>query len=129
MGGRERAYVQSKYVEDQVPGNHSSIWGSWYDTTANRWGFACCHQTMKNAYCVALKKHDAVEEAPDGEGEAGDDAEGGSSSSDSDDSSSSDDDANDGEENADAENKKERLAEKRKARALAGLQLMGKAGE
>merc|ERR1712083_1049143 len=91
MGGRERAYVQSKYVEDQVPGNHSSIWGSWYDTTSNQWGFACCHQTMKNAYCVALKKHDAVEEAPEGaEEDAGEEAEGGSSSSDSDDSSSSD---------------------------------------
>lgn len=134
LKGRERAYVQSKYVEDVVPGNHHSIWGSWYDSTSNQWGFACCHQTLKNAYCIALKKHDAVEEAPDGaESEAEKEAEGGgSSSSDSDDSSSSSGDKTPGEgdaNDAEAEKKKERLAEKRKARALAGLKLAGKAAE
>ena len=23
-----------------------------------RWGFACCHQTMKNSYCVPIQKRE-----------------------------------------------------------------------
>jgi len=69
LKGRERAFAKSKYEEDILTGNHSSIWGSWYDSNAGKWGFACCHQTLKNAYCVPLKKHDAVEDAPATEGE------------------------------------------------------------
>eukprot|EP00927_Polykrikos_kofoidii_P085182 TRINITY_DN9192_c0_g1_i1.p1 TRINITY_DN9192_c0_g1~~TRINITY_DN9192_c0_g1_i1.p1 ORF type:complete len:740 (+),score=201.04 TRINITY_DN9192_c0_g1_i1:111-2222(+) len=53
--GRERALQKSKYEEDIILGNHHSSWGSWYCTITNKWGFACCHQTMKNAYCVPLK--------------------------------------------------------------------------
>mmetsp|Transcript_20714 Transcript_20714/g.37687 ORF Transcript_20714/g.37687 Transcript_20714/m.37687 type:complete len:205 (+) Transcript_20714:134-748(+) len=75
LKGRERAYIKSKYEEDVIPGNHSSTWGSWFDAQTGRWGFACCRQTMKNSYCVALKA-DAVADGPSADkGEAtGEDA-------------------------------------------------------
>jgi pre-mRNA-processing factor SLU7 len=36
------------------PGNHTSVWGSWYDRDAHRWGFACCHSTISTSYCVGF---------------------------------------------------------------------------
>eukprot|EP00928_Gymnodinium_smaydae_P061444 TRINITY_DN45512_c0_g1_i1.p1 TRINITY_DN45512_c0_g1~~TRINITY_DN45512_c0_g1_i1.p1 ORF type:complete len:513 (-),score=162.95 TRINITY_DN45512_c0_g1_i1:113-1651(-) len=56
LKGRERALQKSKYEEDVMVGNHSSPWGSWYDAATGKWGFACCHLTMKNAYCIPRKK-------------------------------------------------------------------------
>lgn len=71
--GLERAKARSKYDEDGAfrslalsfsllanrppcavfPGNHSSVWGSFYSPTTGNWGFACCHSTIKNSYwCV-----------------------------------------------------------------------------
>ncbi len=53
-----RAYVQekvvpkSKYEEDVYINNHTSVWGSWYDRGAHCWGYACCHQSIRNAYCT-----------------------------------------------------------------------------
>ncbi|TPX43270.1 hypothetical protein SeMB42_g02159 [Synchytrium endobioticum] len=48
--GQERATVKSKYEEDVHPMNHTSVWGSfWLD---GRWGYACCHQLTRQAYCV-----------------------------------------------------------------------------
>jgi pre-mRNA-processing factor SLU7 len=42
--------VFSKWQENQFPGNHTSVWGSfWRD---GRWGFSCCHQFEKNSYCT-----------------------------------------------------------------------------
>lgn len=128
LKGRERAYVKSKYEEDVLLGNHSSTWGSWYDSAGSKWGFACCHQTMKNAYCIPLKQHgdtgrEAVEDvsAPV-EGAAAVDA-GKVESSASDSGSSGAEDAT-GE--VPAEKKREALAEKRRARALEGLTLVAK---
>jgi len=59
LKGQERALTKSKYEEDVLVGNHSSVWGSWFCTVTGRFGFACCHQTMKNSYCVPIKKGDA----------------------------------------------------------------------
>lgn len=42
--------VQSRYEEDLYPGNHTSVWGSWYCNGS--WGYACCHSLQKNAYCT-----------------------------------------------------------------------------
>lgn len=123
LKGRERAYEKSKYEEDVLIGNHSSIWGSWFDPVNKSWGFACCHQTMKNAYCIPLKGR-AVEDEPVDIGEApaqvAEEAEAGGKSSGSESGSSS----NEGEDNEKTtEEKREALAAKRRARALAGLQL------
>jgi pre-mRNA-processing factor SLU7 len=32
--------------------NHTSVWGSWYDTTSSTWGYACCHSTVHISYCT-----------------------------------------------------------------------------
>lgn len=40
---------KSKYVEDKYIGNHTSVWGSWWDNF--QWGYACCHSTIKGSYC------------------------------------------------------------------------------
>lgn len=50
--GQERAKVKSKYDEDVYPGNHSSVWGSWYDKDSRQWGYSCCHSLMHQSYCV-----------------------------------------------------------------------------
>lgn len=48
--GAPKAEAKSKYPEDVLINNHESIWGSWW---ANyRWGYACCHSTVKNSYCT-----------------------------------------------------------------------------
>lgn len=62
LKGRERALAKSKYEEDVLIGNHASPWGSWYDTVSGKWGFACCHLTMRNAYCVPIKRPDGAAE-------------------------------------------------------------------
>jgi len=53
--GRERALIRSKYEEDTLQGNHTSIFGSWYCTSSHKWGYRCCKQTLKNAYCLGTK--------------------------------------------------------------------------
>lgn len=45
-----KAIPKSKYAEDVFPGNHTSIWGSYY--SKGRWGFKCCHQLTRSAYCT-----------------------------------------------------------------------------
>jgi pre-mRNA-processing factor SLU7 len=42
----------TKYEEDVYPGNHTSVWGSWYDKHTMQWGYQCCHQVMYAAYCL-----------------------------------------------------------------------------
>lgn len=42
--------ARSRYEEDVHPGNHTSVWGSWYFDGV--WGYACCHQTTRNSYCT-----------------------------------------------------------------------------
>ena len=46
----------TKYIEDEWLGNHTSVFGSWYDRAAGRWGYACCRQTARAAYCVPIVK-------------------------------------------------------------------------
>lgn len=40
----------SKYPEDILDKNHKSIWGSYYKN--GEWGYVCCYQTQRNAYCT-----------------------------------------------------------------------------
>lgn len=128
--GRERQYEKSKYEEDIMVGNHTSVWGSYFDVSTGKFGFKCCKQCMKNSYCIPQKRQDAVADVPGEEEETAANstvAEGvvevagqiEGSSSDSDSSSSSDSDGGD----KDAEAKAKEKDEKRKARALQGLKL------
>ncbi|GAA5952847.1 hypothetical protein JCM3765_002983 [Sporobolomyces pararoseus] len=50
--GMERAKAKSKYDEDVYPGNHKSIWGSYYNINTGQWGYACCHSHIKGSYCA-----------------------------------------------------------------------------
>lgn len=43
---------RSSYVEDVFPGNHSAVFGSWYDRERKAWGFACCRQCEFSASCT-----------------------------------------------------------------------------
>ena len=48
--GEEAVEVVSKFDEDIHPGNHKSVYGSfWRD---GKWGFACCHSYIKESYCT-----------------------------------------------------------------------------
>lgn len=52
--------VRSRYEEDVYPGNHTSVWGSyWHD---GQWGYKCCHSYLKNSYCVGQAGKSAVDE-------------------------------------------------------------------
>jgi len=48
--GAEETVVRSKYPEDIHPGNHTSIWGSfWHE---GQWGYKCCYSFVKQSYCT-----------------------------------------------------------------------------
>mmetsp|Transcript_11554 Transcript_11554/g.42262 ORF Transcript_11554/g.42262 Transcript_11554/m.42262 type:complete len:486 (+) Transcript_11554:173-1630(+) len=54
VNGAETKAPLSKYEEDVYPNNHTSVWGSWCVAVGGKiqWGFACCHSTVKNSYCL-----------------------------------------------------------------------------
>merc|ERR1711892_637380 len=61
--GQERAKVKSRYEEDVFPGNHSAVWGSYWE--GGQWGFACCQSLIKGSYCIGADepKQKAIEPA------------------------------------------------------------------
>ncbi|XP_022080625.1 pre-mRNA-splicing factor SLU7-like [Acanthaster planci] len=48
--GQEKAKVKSKYEEDILTNNHTTVWGSYWKDF--RWGYACCHSTVRGSYCT-----------------------------------------------------------------------------
>lgn len=50
--GQQELIPSSKYEEDKHPGNHSAVWGSWFDLKTLKWGYACCRCTTFHAYCT-----------------------------------------------------------------------------
>jgi len=56
--GKKKAVARSKYEEDVLAHNHTAIWGSFFDRTAFRWGYADDLATVRNAYGTgAAGKH------------------------------------------------------------------------
>jgi pre-mRNA-processing factor SLU7 len=53
--------TRSKYAEDILTNNHTSVWGSWWKDFT--WGYACCHSTVKNSYCTGDAGREAFEKA------------------------------------------------------------------
>lgn len=51
---------KSKYEEDIFPGNHTSVWGSYY--YKGKWGYQCCHQLTKNSYCIPINNQNVNSE-------------------------------------------------------------------
>ena len=59
--GAPKVSVKSKYPEDVLVNNHTSVWGSWWSDF--KWGYTCCHSTVKNSYCTGEDGKLAFEEA------------------------------------------------------------------
>lgn len=53
--------ARSRFEEDVHPNNHTSVWGSWWRD--GEWGYACCHQFVKNSYCTGLAGERAAEDS------------------------------------------------------------------
>jgi len=41
--------------------NHTTVWGSWYDTSSGTWGYACCQSTVHVSYCAGKAGIEAVQ--------------------------------------------------------------------
>jgi len=59
--GAPKITPKSKYPEDILINNHTSVWGSWWKDF--KWGYACCHSTIKNSYCTGEEGKNAFEQA------------------------------------------------------------------
>lgn len=51
----------SFYPEDIYINNHTSVWGSWWHDF--KWGYECCHSTIKNSYCTGEEGKKALDNA------------------------------------------------------------------
>ncbi|PYI27597.1 hypothetical protein BP00DRAFT_429151 [Aspergillus indologenus CBS 114.80] len=71
--GAPKKAAKSKYAEDILNNNHTSVWGSWWHNF--EWGYACCFSTVKNSYCTgedgkrAFREADQILMLPEGDGE------------------------------------------------------------
>ncbi|KAI5789045.1 Pre-mRNA splicing Prp18-interacting factor-domain-containing protein [Geopyxis carbonaria] len=59
--GEKKIKQKSKYIEDKYVNNHTSVWGSWWENF--KWGYACCHSTIRNSYCTGEDGIKAADEA------------------------------------------------------------------
>lgn len=59
--GAPKKAAKSKYPEDVLTNNHTTVWGSWWHNF--EWGYACCYSTVKNSYCTGEDGKKAFEEA------------------------------------------------------------------
>jgi pre-mRNA-processing factor SLU7 len=59
--GAERPVARSRYEEDVHPGNHTSVWGSWWSPESG-WGYSCCRQNLRNSYCTGREGARAAEQ-------------------------------------------------------------------
>ncbi|KAF2139946.1 uncharacterized protein K452DRAFT_231171 [Aplosporella prunicola CBS 121167] len=59
--GAPKVKAKSKYPEDVLINNHTSVWGSWWSNF--QWGYFCCHSTVKNSYCTGEAGKKAYEES------------------------------------------------------------------
>jgi len=59
--GAPKAIAKSKYPEDVLIKNHTTVWGSWWSNF--QWGYSCCHSLIKNSYCTGEEGRVAFEKA------------------------------------------------------------------
>ena len=59
--GVEKPVARSRWEEDVFVGNHTRVWGSWWQ--AGSWGYACCHSQVKHSYCTGSAGIEASQEA------------------------------------------------------------------
>ncbi|XP_064465563.1 pre-mRNA-splicing factor SLU7-like [Ornithodoros turicata] len=48
--GGEKPIIRSKYEEDILINNHTTVWGSYWKD--GNWGYKCCYSFVKNSYCT-----------------------------------------------------------------------------
>lgn len=61
--GQEKQLAKSKYVEDALINNHTTVWGSYWKD--GQWGYKCCHSFIKMSYCVGEAGKSVVLEVQD----------------------------------------------------------------
>eukprot|EP00808_Paulinella_micropora_P027109 g56563.t1 len=61
--GLEAAIPSTKYAENILENNHTEIWGSYWND--QKWGYACCHQTLRNSYCTGAAGKQIAAAAPE----------------------------------------------------------------
>ena len=44
----------SVYPENVLEGNHSAIWGSYYNIKEGKWGYKCCESCTRHSYCIPI---------------------------------------------------------------------------
>jgi pre-mRNA-processing factor SLU7 len=71
--GAPRKAAKSKYAEDVLINNHTSVWGSWWSDF--KWGYACCHSFVKNSYCTGEMGKQVVKQADSWDRQDGEDGE------------------------------------------------------
>jgi pre-mRNA-processing factor SLU7 len=68
----QEAVVRSRYEEDVYPGDHSSVWGSyWAD---GKWGYACCKSHLKNSLCMGNRVEEVAQQQRSRQTDAADQA-------------------------------------------------------
>lgn len=63
LSGKEALRPSSKYAEDLLENKHTAVWGSYY--AEGKWGYDCCHQMVRNAYCTGESGKLAAKELAD----------------------------------------------------------------
>ncbi|XP_047990275.1 pre-mRNA-splicing factor Slu7 [Leguminivora glycinivorella] len=66
--GPEKQLAKSKYEEDVLINNHTSVWGSYW--REGQWGYKCCHSFIKMSYCVGEAGKSVVLEVKDADARA-----------------------------------------------------------
>jgi pre-mRNA-processing factor SLU7 len=61
LRGSEAAAPKSRFEEDVFPGNHTSVWGSFW--LQGSWGFACCRSHVRASYCTGAAGRAAAADA------------------------------------------------------------------
>ncbi|CAK1541881.1 unnamed protein product [Leptosia nina] len=56
----EKQWLKSKYEEDTLINNHTSVWGSYWKE--GQWGYKCCYSFIKMSYCVGEAGKSVVSE-------------------------------------------------------------------
>lgn len=59
--GQPEKKEKSMYAEDVLINNHTSVWGSWWKDF--KWGYSCCHSTVKNSFCTGEAGKEASKES------------------------------------------------------------------
>jgi len=54
VNNKKKDPTKSKYQEDIIYGDHTSVWGSWWNETLG-WGYECCHSNEKHSACYGDK--------------------------------------------------------------------------